>query len=190
MVTGRAFLVGAAIAVLCAGCSVPNESTAQRIPRADVPFELAGPTTTSAGAVVGNPDEERVKVYLVRDDRLTIVFHVASPADPPNVLALLARGPTTSETDDGMRTALVPDLAKIIEIDGDVITIDLDREFTSLAPTEQRLALAQITFSMTQLQAINFVRFLVAGQPASVPRGDGSSTDLPVGPRDYDDFAP
>ena len=31
---------------------------------------------------------------------------------------------------------------------------------------------------------------LVAGQAASVPRGDGSSTDGPVGPVDYQNLAP
>ena len=48
----------------------------------------------------------------------------------------------------------------------------------------------QITFATTQLTAISTVRFLVAGQPASVPRGDGSCTDGPVSPDDYSDFAP
>jgi spore germination protein GerM len=89
-----------------------------------------------------------------------------------------------------LRTALVPDLTQIIAVDGELVTIDLDAEFNALAPTEQRLALAQITFAMTQIAAINRVKFLVAGQPASVPRGDGSSTDGPVSPADYNEFAP
>ena len=40
------------------------------------------------------------------------------------------------------------------------------------------------------LPSIDDVRFLVAGQQASVPRGDGSSTDRPVTPADYAVFAP
>jgi spore germination protein GerM len=119
-----------------------------------------------------------------------VVNRGIAPADPATVLALLANGPSQAETDAGLRTALVPDLAQIIEIDGELITIDLDGEFNALAPTEQRLALAQITYAMTQLAAISKVKFLVAGQPASVPRGDGSSTDGPVSPDDYTDFAP
>lgn len=180
-----------ALVVLASACTVPSEDNAQRLPPDEVPFQLAETTTTStAGSAVSQAVAQPVKVFLVRDERLAVVNREASPADPPNVLALLAQGPSQSETDAGLRTALVPNLAKIVETDGDLITIDLDGEFSALAPTEQRLALAQITFAMTQLQAISRVRFLVAGQPASVPRGDGSSTDAPVSPDDYGEFAP
>jgi len=190
MVSGRTLLVAATSIAVLAGCTVPSQDSARGVPAEDVPFQLAEATTTDTRTIVTIDAGQDVNVFLVRDDRLTVVNRVASPADPPNVLALLAQGPSQDETDAGLRTALVPDLAEIVDIDGELITIDLDGEFSSLVPTEQRLALAQITFAMTQLEAISNVRFLVAGQPASVPRGDGSSTDGPVNPDDYSAFAP
>jgi len=176
--------------MLVVGCTVPSQESATRVPARDVPFQLTETTATNAGTVPVTVANLTVKVFLVRDNRLAVVNRGAAPADPANVLALLAQGPSQAETDAGLRTALVPDLAGIIELDGELITIDLDGEFNALAPTEQRLALAQITFAMTQLAAISKVKFLVAGQPASVPRGDGSSTDAPVSPDDYSDVAP
>ena len=190
MVNGRTLLVAATSIAAFAGCTVSSQDSAHRVPAQDVPFELAETTTTDTGSVITIGAGQDVAVFLVRDDRLTVVNRTTSPADPPHVLALLAQGPSQEETSAGLRTALVPDLAEIVAIDGELITIDLDGEFSSLVPTEQRLALAQITFAMTQLAAISNVRFLVAGQPASVPRGDGSSTDGPVSPDDYSDFAP
>ena len=177
-------------ALSLAGCSVPSEDDAVRVPAEDVPFGLSATTTTSSSGVITDPVNQTVQVFLVLDDRLAVVDREASSADPPTVLGLLAQGPSPAETAAGLRTALVPELAVIVSIEGDLITIDLDGEFSALAPTEQRLALAQITFAMTQLDAIDMVGFLVAGQPASVPRGDGSSTDQPVSPTDYSEFAP
>lgn len=186
----RSLLVASASFALLAGCTIGDESSATRVPAQDVPFQLAATTTSEASGAVDVQADHVLSVFLVRDDRLATVTRVAPRADPPTVLSLLGNGPSDAETADGLRTALVPELAEIVRIERDVITIDLDAEFSALAPTEQRLALAQVTFSMTQLTEVNTVRFLVAGQPASVPRGDGSSTDGPVGPDDYADFAP
>lgn len=181
--------LNAAAALVSSGCTVPGEQPADRVPARGVPFQLLETTTTVAGTEMSVVAEQTVKVFLVCDERLAAVTRVTTQADPPGVLALLAQGPSQAETDAGLRTALVPDLAEIIDVDGPLITIDLDGEFSALAPTEQRLALAHFTFAMTQLAALNQVRFLVAGQPASVLRGDGSSTDQPVSPDDYADFA-
>jgi spore germination protein GerM len=52
------------------------------------------------------------------------------------------------------------------------------------------MALAQITYTLTQLPAVSSVRFLVAGQEVSVPSGDGSSVGRPVTPEDYPEVRP
>ena len=190
MVTQRALLVVRGMVALLAGCTVPSEDSATRVPARNVPFQLAETTAANSSTLPSGATELVARCSWSANERLTVVSRGMSPADPSSVLSLLAQGPTNAETDAGLRTALVPDLAQIIEIDGELVTVDLDAEFNALAPTEQLLALAQITFTMTQIAAINNVEFLVAGQPASVPRGDGSSTDGPVSPVDYDDLAP
>lgn len=182
-----------ALALIVTGCSVGSESSAVRVPPDQVPFQLASdtvtPSTGADGTTTTVPSDE-VELFLVRDDRLAIVRRDAAASDPQDVLSLLAAGPTDDETGDGLRTALVPDLAAIVDVADELVTIDLDAGFTELAPLEQRLALAQITYSVTWLPSINDVRFLVGGEEASVPRGDGSSTDRPVTSADYLEFAP
>ena len=179
--------------VALVGCSVSTEESAVRIPTDQVPFQLNAEATTTSVGVSGTTTtvpRNEVEIYLVRDDRLAVVRRDAVASDPQGVLSLLAAGPTEQEIGAGLRTALVADLAVIVRVADQLVTIDLTAGFTELAPLEQRLALAQITYSVTQLPAINDVRFLVAGQDASVPRGDGSSTDRPVTPGDYAEFAP
>lgn len=178
----RRLCVVAAAALLCAACGVPSEQSAQRVPAGQVPFQLADTTAPGTTEGVGRPDE--LPLYLVRDDRLVAVSRVVVPADAETALAQLAQGPTPNEVDLGMRTALVPDLATTVEDEEGLLVVDLDEEFTSLAPIEQRLALAQITLTVTQFGR-DAVRFLVAGQPASVPRGDGTAIDRPVTRDDY-----
>lgn len=181
-----------AAAVALAGCSVGDEESAVRIPPEQVPFHLNSdsPATTDVSDTTTTIASDAVELYLVSDDRLATVLRDAVASDPQDVLSLLAQGPTEDETVEGLRTALVPELAVVVGVVDQLVTIDLAAGFTELAPLEQRLALAQITYSVSQLPAIDDVRFLVAGQQASVPRGDGSSTDRPVTPGDYAAFAP
>ncbi|MEO7398212.1 MAG: GerMN domain-containing protein [Ilumatobacteraceae bacterium] len=174
-------------------CSVSSEDSAVRVPADQIPFQLANQsttTTTDVASATSIAPSDDVEVYFVRDDRLAVVERDAVASDPQGLLSLLALGPSAAESAAGLRSALVPDLASIVGIGERVLTVDLAAGFTELAPTEQRLALAQITFSVTQLPAIAEVRFLVAGQAASVPRGDGSSTDRPVTAQDYQELAP
>ncbi|MEO6124944.1 MAG: GerMN domain-containing protein [Ilumatobacteraceae bacterium] len=180
-----------ATVLVLSGCSVGSEDTAIRVPPDEIPFQLNSETTTTV-----RPTEtttvvrDEVELYLVQNDRLAVVVRDAVASDPQGVLSLLAAGPNDVETQRGLRTALIPELAVVTGVVEELVTIDLAAGFIELAPLEQRLALAQITYSVTQLSPIDDVRFLVAGQEASVPRGDGSSTDQPVTPADYAVFAP
>jgi len=190
-VSRRIALMLGTIAVVLAACSVEGQRSATRVPPEEVPFQLLSQTTTTLGGTTTTaPANDSVHLYFVRDGELAPVVRESTAANPQSVLDLLAAGPTKGETENGLRSALVPELASIVELVGNVVTIDLNEEFSSLAPTEQRLALAQITFALAQLPEIEEVKFLVAGQAASVPRGDGSSTDGPVGPADYQNLAP
>ena len=102
------------------------------------------------------------------------------------MLACLVEGPSEERDRIGLRSALVPELAQIVEINGDLVTIDLNEEFSSLrAHRTTARAGADHVLRWRSCQSIDEVRFLVAGQAASVPRGDGSSTDRPVSPDDY-----
>jgi hypothetical protein len=187
---GRRIAVVGLCAALLASCSVEGEQNASRVASEDVPFNLLDETTTTNPSSSSEPITDISDVYLVRDDRLRVVTRSEDAFDAGTLLELLAAGPTDEEIAEGIRTALVPDLAVVTGAVADVVTVDLSAEFSALAPTEQRLALAQITVTLTQLPAVSAVRFLVAGDDVSVPRGDGSSVERPVTPADYAELAP
>lgn len=177
--------------VVATGCSIGGQGSATRVRSGDVPFNLLDETTTVPPGTIATATtlSDVNEIYLVRDDRLRAVERPEDALDADTVLALLASGPTEDEIVAGIRTALVPDLAEVTGATGDVTIVDLTEEFSSLAPIEQRLALAQITFTLTQLPAVSAVRFLVAGEDASVPRGDGSTVERPVTQQDYEDLS-
>jgi spore germination protein GerM len=190
-VNRRALAAALAGLVVLGACSISAEGSARKVPAGDVPFQLVQTTTTQIDATTTTAVAvAEIDVFLVRDGRLAAVARKASGPTADSVLSLLALGPTDVESASGLRTALVPDLAALVDVGQGLVVIDLAAEFTELTPTEARLALAQITYSLTQLAGIERVRFLVAGQDASVPRGDGSATDQPVTPADYVQLAP
>ena len=59
------------------------------------------------------------------------------------------------------------------------MSIELPISFESLGGQDQQVAAAQIVFTVTTFTGIKGVRFLVGGQVAHVPTGDGSLTRGP-----------
>jgi spore germination protein GerM len=180
----RALAGTALCCVALVGCGVRPQSSAERIAADDIPFELGG-TTPSETADVGIDSTTRSVVYLVADESLREVIRAEGAVDAASAMSLLEQGPSDEEAQRGLRTAVVPDLAVVTGVDGDVATVDLSAEFSSLAPLEQRLALAQITYTLTQLTGIGAVKFLVAGEDVSVPTADGLPVARPVTRSDY-----
>jgi spore germination protein GerM len=176
--------------VSLSACSVGSEDAANRVAPEDVPFDLLDVSSTSTSIVPSTGSMVVREIYLVRDERLRVVTRPETAVNAANLLSLLAAGPTEQEIAAGVRTAVVPELAQVTDNAGDTVVVDLAAEFSSLAPAEQRMALAQVTYTLTQLPAVSAVRFLVAGQEVSVPSGDGSSVDRPVTPQDYPEVRP
>jgi hypothetical protein len=182
--TGRCCATLAAL-VLCAACSVPTQRNAERIGDDQVPFGLLEDSgNTSAASAASAPGT--ATIYLVDDDRLVPVHRAVSSGDASTLIDVLLRGPTEAESSDGVRSALVDvDDVNLIELSGTVATVDLAPRFTDAAPIEQRLALAQLTLTATEAPDVTTVRFSLDGQPISVPRADGTTSDGPVSRHDY-----
>ena len=73
---------------------------------------------------------------------------------------------------------------------GSTVAIDLAGPFTDATASEQRLALAQLTYAMTEIPGIDAVTFTLDGEPTSVPRADGSASDGPLRRADYQLLGP
>jgi hypothetical protein len=177
-----------ALAVVIAGCGVPDQRHASRIADDQVPFgllagsEVAGVETTTSTIATAAP----MAIFLVDGERLLATPRSLADDDATTLLDALLAGPTEQEEQRGIRSALVdPNVVKSVELDGRTAVIDLAASFTDTPPAEQRLALAQLTFTATEDPAVSATSFSLEGEPITVPRADGTSTEAPVSRADY-----
>ncbi len=192
--TRRAVLVAVCIvtlATLVGGCGVGAQSNPQVIDRAEVPFGLAqrdrsAPTTAPQVGV-------SYTLFFVAGDRLRAVTRsTPTSLGPAATLRQVVRRPDRAETEAGLRTLLPPDL----EIDGVTIergtaTVALGGSGAAKSATDQQvLGIAQLVFTATGLAGVDRVRFEVDGEPAEIPRGDGTLSTRPVDRADYPAVAP
>jgi spore germination protein GerM len=169
------------------GCGVGAQSDPRAIDASDVPFGLAERANTPTTRP--EPSSHPFVVFLVADDHLRPVVRGARSAPTAlEQLRQLTRGPTPAESEAGLRTLLTPDVTidDVRVVDG-VATIELSG-VGSAQPSgrERALAIAQMVYTATAIPGVDRVRFEVDGEPAEVPRGDGTLTGRPVDRGDYE----
>ncbi len=189
MRSNRALRGLAAIATLLvlAACGVSTQKSPRQISDGDIPFGLAdrapAGAATSTGAATFQYD-----IYLVSGDRLEPVKRgQTTAASATAVLRALTKGPTTSEAAAGLRTLLDPGTnVDHVTVRGDLATIDLNGDPETFRPgADQSLALAQLVYTATALPGVSRVQVRLGGNPAEIPRGDGTLTTGPVRRSDY-----
>jgi spore germination protein GerM len=79
-----------------------------------------------------------------------------------------------------------PDIVTSVEQSGGSVRVDLAPAFAEIPAPEQRLALAQLTYTLTGLPRVASVIFTLDGEETSVPRADGTASDGPVTREDYE----
>lgn len=182
--------VTAALALaLVAGCGVGSQGDAQRVPDDDVPFALLDPpapveaTTTSTTS----PGTMPIELFLVLADALVEVTRELTP--PVSVVRLVSElgdGPTPSEQALGVTTYL-PEGSGVdgVTLAGGIAYVELGEAFLAVPQEQQRLALAQLVFTLTGRPGVGRVLFTINGQPTEVPRGDGTLTSESVSRDSY-----
>jgi spore germination protein GerM len=178
------------LAALAAGavtsCGVGAQSEPRVIDASDVPFGLGARAETPTTAP-GSSSHTYV-VFLVADDHLRPAIRGARSAPTAlEQLRQLTRGPTPAESEAGLRTLLTPDVTiDDVRVARGVATIELSGVGASQPSSRERaLAVAQMVYTATAVAGVDRVRFEVAGEPAEVPRGDGTLTSRPVDRSDY-----
>lgn len=188
-------LIGAAVLfVLMSSCT---RSAVHIIPNDELPRAIYPQGRSNANV---EPTTKVVTLYMVEGNRLIPVERTGRVrkgiSGPTLVTRALLSGPTQEElTDKGYTTALPPEIELIGVTRKDRLAeVDLSREFLQLEDTDQSeqylLRVAQIVFTLTELQAIDSVKFLVEGQPQSVPDQDGRLVGDPVARGRYNRFEP
>ena len=188
-----------AVGLILSGCAVAGSSTFSAIDGSEIPLSLLQATTTvpPTTSTTLTPEDgssqtinELVDLYFILGTRLRKVqSSVVSPASPEQALSLLGSGPLDDPSYVGLRSAIPPVLEFDVQVARGVAAVTVPESFLrSLAPTDQRLAIAQIVATLTSRPGVGQVNFLVDGEPIAVPRGRGDV--VPAGtPVTFDDYA-
>jgi len=189
----RAGMVGAAVVGISSGlasCGVGVQSAPEPLDPKAVPYGLLGqapsPSTSDPGLL-----SARVTVYMEAENGRLVAVHrdVAWPATISAILGQLAAGPTSRESGRGLASpASSVGPFRVGAVRAGIVSVNLPVSFESLGGQDQQVAAAQIVFTVTTFTGVTGVRFLVGGQAAQVPTGDGSLTRGPSTRSDYSAF--
>ena len=191
MTRGRLLAGTALTAALVTACGVPTGGDPTTIAASDVPYGLAAPSPTPRAAPSGNPQVEPSRIFLVDDDDAL----VARPRDTDAssrrerleyLLTTLAEGPTGTERDEQLSTALPPEVRlTLADLSDGTATIDIDGPAEAPSGWASRRAVAQIVLTATSVPGVDAVHLTLAGEPVEAPLPSGELTSEPLTAADY-----
>jgi spore germination protein GerM len=193
-VTGarRALAVLLAAMVGLAGCGVTADGEPELIAGDEIPDELLDPnpttSTTRPGATAA------VTVYLLQRTGSTtqlvpVVREVEDPSRPGERIEALLQPTTEEEKARGLTSSIPADTVLLgtpsLDVERQELTLDFSEELFSVEGTELAQAFGQIVWTVTELEGVRRVLFLVEGEPQRSPDADGVEQDGAVSTADY-----
>jgi hypothetical protein len=158
--------------VLVAGCGVSSQDTpvlvpAERLPTANGNPSASRPALTSTGLL-----------YLCRGNVLEPVEFLFEGEGIAGRISALLSLPAPPE---GLRTA-IPAGTRLegVQQDGAVVTLELTEQMLRLRGPDQRLALAQLVYTATELEGVQGVRLSIGGKLVPLPDESGRLVERPV----------
>ena len=164
-------------------------------------------TTTHGAPTMAQPSRPRSRRRTPTDDpaeqlssncsssRKASASRSSGPSHTPliatNAIRALIEGPTPTEQDTELSTAIPADTLLLgLTIDDGLATIDLSREFEVGGGSFNILSrLAQVVYTLTQFDTVDEV-LLLDGEPVTVFSGEGVLLENPVGRDDYATILP
>lgn len=181
--------------VLClAGCGVPTGGEPIVVPASEVPHGLATPTPTESVPPTVEPVLDSPRVYLLgEEERLVPRPREVDGTGPTerleDLLSFLADGPSGSERDEQLSTALPPNVRLSVGglADG-TATVDLNLPDEAPSGLASRRAVAQLVLTATSVPGVKDVRLTLAGEPVEAPLPSGQLTSSPLDAADFAEF--
>lgn len=181
-----AALVLPVLALVATGCAIPTQSSPSSMSPSKVPFGLLNPHLPATTTTQPKPSSfVQVKVFFLNSsDQLTpAVRYVAAPASLDAIVRAMLAGPFSSETGQGITTAIPSDvtLLSVLPPQNNIVTVNMNTTFGTITGNNTELAVAQIVTTIVTASGVNTgVLFEIDGQPASVPIANGSQVSAPV----------
>lgn len=196
--TADPIVAGLALAVILSlsGCVVPDDAEPRAVDPSNVPFSLLGTSTTSVSEPEApNSRQVAIPIYLVGNDTAQLVEVtrvVTAPSSVRTALGELFSGPNPEELSEGLTSAIARS-TQLLGVDGPregVVTVNLSDDLRSISGQGQRLALAQVVFTVTAAPEVEGVLFAFEGDLSEVPNGQGQLTAEPLQRSDFATFDP
>ena len=195
----RAAVLGAAVlgSLFLGACGIPADSE----PRAITQEQLPDATATTLD--VGQEGQTRlVELYFTRFDGsrdvlTTVDQEVPTGGEsgrptPATVLeALLSGVPTDAAAADPALVTKIPadtSLASQPELNGGILTVDLDNGIRGAQGDGARLAFGQMVCTVDDLPGVDGVVFEIEGDPLYPLVGDGETSSAPLTCASYDNL--
>lgn len=197
--TRRLLLALLVLLALAGGCGLTEDSGPQAIAPENLPPDLLDPGAGTNTTVSESPGTASVDVYFLEEvgDAVRLAAmqrKVANTADPGDRLAALFTQPTDAEAAQGLVTAIPADTAlrsmPVLNEDTNELVLDLSNEFLSIEGPELAKAFAQIVWTVTELDGVRQVRFLVDGDEIRAQDANGAEQEGAVTRGDYTALAP
>lgn len=181
-----------AVAALLSGCGLFN-----RGPKPPTP----GPSTPRVQPKPNNEkpltQTDELSVYFLRGEKIAsakrnITSEHPLQAQATALVAELLAGPNDIETEFGLGTTIPPNTKVLgVEVDGDEATVDFNSEFESGGGSlSMQLRVAQVVWTLTQLEDINRVSFALDGKVVEAIGGEGIMVSPALTREDCEDQAP
>lgn len=182
----------AALAAAAAACGVPQDPAPRTLDASELPEELARPSTTTTSTEAPVP-RQTVFLYFADGEVLAgpVQRELATPAGPIAALESLVAGPTEEEASEGL-ASVIPAETVILSSDltNGVLRVDLaEGALEQIEGELQRLAVAQLVFTATELPGIDWLWILIEGEPRALPTDEGD-VEAPVGRAHYASLGP
>jgi hypothetical protein len=155
---------GLAFAILTTSCGIPTDHSAQtsatRAPSNAARRTASPPFATPRAEVV---------LFLKRNERLAPYAEImVTPFVPLEVARRLAIVP--SDAPRGTGSDITPSTVERVDLVADTATVDVHGAGLPNTPAARTLAFGQLLWTLTGLNGITKVRFLVDGKPYVPPR--------------------
>jgi spore germination protein GerM len=185
--------VAVVASAVLAGCGIPADSE----PRAITEEQIPDASTTTVD--VGEESQTRsVDLYFTRFDGsrdvlMTVEHEVPTGGEsgrptPATVLEALLSGVPTDASDPAVVTKIPADtsLASQPELNGGILTVDLDNGIRGVQGDGARLAFGQMVCTVDALDGVEGVVFAIEGDPVYPLMGDGETSSAPLTCASYD----
>lgn len=199
MTTRRLLAVLLAMLALLGACGLTEDEGPKAIAPENLPPELLDPNPGTSTTIVEPTGTDSVSVYFLEEVRGEVRLveakrKVADRADPGDRLVALFAQPTEDEAADGMVTSIPANTSlramPILDEETSELVLDLSSEFLSFEGPELPKAFAQIVWTVTSLDGVRQVRFLVDGEAIRAQDADGAEQEGAVSRSNYNSLAP